>query len=212
MSADQLETIATSADFGHVFSVSMAYADLSFRRKQDSTDLPQALQIGLKGGPSLRNALLTDDGLNGFLRANLEAYNRDALDYNKLPIPFRCVATDLTSLHRVVFDAGSLPQAVRASISIPGVFAPVGFNGHYLVDGAIVDNLPVDIARQDLHSDVVIGIHLGSVRFGEGDVSSIVGGLCASIFGRHRAQRRHIRKPRGRARHRRHVTVLDQRL
>ena len=175
ISAPQLETIATDADFGRVFTVGTAYTDLSFRRKQDSTELPQAIQIGLKGGPSLRNSLLTDGGLNDFLRANLETYNRDGLDYNKLPIPFRCIATDLTSLNRVVFDAGPLPQSVRASISIPGIFAPVALNGSYLVDGAIVDNLPVDIARQDLHADVVIGVHLGSVRFGEGDVSSIVG-------------------------------------
>ncbi len=175
LSAQQLETIATDADFGRVFAVSRAYTDLSFRRKQDSTDLPQGVQIGLKGGPSLRNALLTDDGLNEFLRTNLKGYNRAPLDYNKLPIPFRCVATDLTSLQRVVFDGGPLPLAVRASISIPGIFAPVGLNGHYLVDGAIVDNLPTDIARQDLHADIVIGVHLGSVRFGEGDVSSVVG-------------------------------------
>ena len=175
LDTSELQKVAIDADFGHVFSVSVAYTDLSFRRKEDSTDLPQAIQIGLKGGPSLRNSLLTDDGLNEFLRVNLEAYNTDAVSYDKLPIPYRCIATDLTSLNRVVFDGGPLPQSVRASISIPGIFAPVQMRDHYLVDGAIVDNLPTDIARQDLHADVVIGVHLGSVRFGEGDVSSIVG-------------------------------------
>lgn len=175
MSAHEIEEVALRADFGQVFTVSTAYSDLSFRRKEDDTDLPQALKLGLRHGPSLRNSLLTDGGLNSFLRSHLEAYNRDALSYDHLPIPFRCVSTDLTTLRRVVFDGGPLPQAVRASIAIPGIFAPVTIKEHYLVDGAILDNLPVDIVRTDLHADVVVGVHLNSVSFTDSDVSSIVG-------------------------------------
>ena len=78
-----------------------------------------------------------------------------------MPIPFRCVATDLNTLQAVTFDHGPLPQAVRASISIPGVFPPVqAGNGHYLVDGGILDNLPTDVLRRDLHADIVIAVHL----------------------------------------------------
>ncbi len=54
----------------------------------------------------------------------------------------------------VVFDGGPMPRALRASIAIPGIFSPAQYRDHYLVDGAIMDNLPTDIVKQDLHSDV----------------------------------------------------------
>src|SRR5260370_18057986 len=68
-----------------------------------------------------------------------------------------------------------MAQAVRASISIPGIFSPVKYNDHYLVDGPIVDNLPTDIAKSDLHSEVVIAVHLATSDFVESDVHSILG-------------------------------------
>jgi NTE family protein len=78
----------------------------------------------------------------------------------------------------VTFSSGSLAQAVRASISIPGVFSPVqDSTGHFLADGGIVDNLPTDVLRNDLHAGVVIAIRLQDAQLGPGDVSSIVGVL-----------------------------------
>ena len=98
--------------------------------------------------PALRNALLSDRGVNEFLANNMLAYNRHELDFNQTPIPFRCVATDLNTLQSITFSSGPLPQAVRASISIPGVFPPVqAANGHFLVDGGILDNLPTDVLK-----------------------------------------------------------------
>ncbi len=68
-----------------------------------------------------------------------------------------------------------MPEAVRASLSIPGVFSPVDYRGHYLVDGGILDNLPVDVAKRDLHADVVIAVELPASTFATSDVGSIVG-------------------------------------
>ena len=76
-------------------------------------------------------------------------------DFNQLPIPFRAVATDLESGAVVVWDHGDLAQAMRASMAVPGVFAPVEANGHLYADGMLVRNLPVDVARQTC-ADVVI--------------------------------------------------------
>ena len=71
-----------------------------------------------------------------------------------------------------------MPQAVRASISIPGVFPPVqAANGHYLVDGGILDNLPTDVLKHDLHADTVIAVHLQEAAISNPDTSSIVGVL-----------------------------------
>jgi NTE family protein len=85
------------------------------------------------------------------------------------------VATDLNTLQTVTFAAGPLTQAVRASISIPGVFPPVeDRNGHFLVDGGILDNLPTDLLRGDLHADVVIAVHLEDTGISGVDTTSIV--------------------------------------
>jgi NTE family protein len=174
----ELRAAATSDAFASVFTLQSPYSDLSFRRRQDRREIPQALTVGLRHGPRLRNALLTDRGVNEFLATNMSAYNTQELDFDRMPIPFRCVATDLNTLHAVTFARGPLPQAVRASISIPGVFSPVkGTDGHYLVDGGILDNLPTDVVRRDLHADVVIAVYLQTQPIASADTSSIVGVL-----------------------------------
>jgi NTE family protein len=174
----ELRALAVSDAFTNVFTLQTPYADASFRRRQDRHDVPQAITIGLKDGPHIRNALFSDLGVNGFLTTNMPAYNREDLDYNQLPIPFRCVATDLNTLRPITISSGPLPRAIRASISIPGVFSPVeDSNGHFLVDGGIMDNLPTDAVKHDLHADIVIAIHLEDAPVSGVDTSSIVGVL-----------------------------------
>ena len=82
-------------------------------------------------------------------------------DFSNLPIPYRCVAVDLVDGKEVVFSSGSLPMAMRASMSIPGVFAPVEWNGMMLVDGGALNNLPVDVARE-MGADVIICVDLST--------------------------------------------------
>jgi NTE family protein len=179
-SSEDLQRLANSDVFGDMFTLKPSLSHLSFRRREDRNELSQALTFGLRGGGvTLGNALITDDRLNAFLSGEFVSYNTGGLDYDQLPIPFRCVATDLTTLRPAVFASGPLAFAVRASISIPGVFPPVRSNGDILVDGAIVDNLPTDVLRQELHADVVIAVHLTDAAFQSKDASSL-----ASIFGR----------------------------
>lgn len=174
----EMRAIATSNAFTNVFSIEPPYSDLSYRRRQDRHEIPQSVTVGLNHGVLFRNAILIERGVDEFLVTNLPSYNRQDLDFDRMPIPFRCVATDITSLQAVTFSHGPLPQAVRASISIPGVFSPVlGSDGHYLVDGGILDNLPADVVRHDLHADVVIAIHLESGPITAADTNSIVGVL-----------------------------------
>jgi NTE family protein len=84
-----------------------------------------------------------------------------------------------------------MPLAVRASIAIPGIFAPVKYQGHYLVDGAIMENLPTEVAKHDLRSEVVIAVLLPSTEFADSDVASVVG-VFARDFRRERAQRTRV--------------------
>ena len=81
----------------------------------------------------------------------------DSLDFNKLPIPFACVATDIITNEEVDFHSGKLPQAMRASMAIPAAFSPVRIGNKVLVDGGLKNNYPVDIARQ-MGAEIVIGV------------------------------------------------------
>jgi NTE family protein len=174
----EMRVLATGDAFTNVFTMQTPYVDASYRRRQDRRETPSALTMGLAHGPALSNAILTDRGVNLFLNNHLLGYNRSELDFNRLPIPFRCVATDLNTFQPVTFSNGPLPTAVRASISLPGVFAPVeNSDGHYLADGGIVDNLPTGVLRNDLQANVVIAIRLEDAALAGSDVSSIIGVL-----------------------------------
>lgn len=83
----------------------------------------------------------------------------DISNFDELPTPFRCVATDLVSGNGVVIDKGSLAQAMRATMSIPGIFTPVKRDGMVLVDGGLVQNIPVDVVRS-MGAQTVIAVSL----------------------------------------------------
>ncbi|MFG3756233.1 patatin-like phospholipase family protein, partial [Klebsiella pneumoniae] len=77
------------------------------------------------------------------------------------PIPFKAMATDLATGDGVILDHGSLPLAMRASMAVPGLFAPFEVGGRTLVDGGLVSNLPVQLAR-DMGADIIIAVNIGS--------------------------------------------------
>lgn len=172
---EQMRHILTGDNVNSVFRINANYAALSYRRREEDRDLPNAINIGLKHGVSLRNSLLTDNGLNELLDKEFLNYN-DQTDFNNLPIPFRCQATDLTAARTVTFARGSLPDAVRASASIPGVFRPFELGGHEYVDGAILANLPTQQVK-NMKADVVIAVSLPLEPVGKGDLDSILGVL-----------------------------------
>lgn len=85
--------------------------------------------------------------------------NEDTIDFKKLPIPFSCVAVDVDKTEEVVLDHGVLAEAMRSSMSIPLVFQPITMDGTRLVDGGILNNLPVDVVKA-MGADVVIAVDL----------------------------------------------------
>lgn len=84
---------------------------------------------------------------------------KGCVEFECLKIPFRCVAASMMTAEEVVLSEGTLPRAVRASMAIPGIFKPVEIDGQQLVDGGMMNNLPVDVARQ-MGADIVIAIDL----------------------------------------------------
>lgn len=85
----------------------------------------------------------------------------DSIDFNKLPIPFACVSEDISKGEEKVFHNGVLAQAMRASMAIPGVFTPVRLDSMVLVDGGVVNNYPVNVARE-MGADIIIGVDVQS--------------------------------------------------
>lgn len=171
----QMEEIMTEDSINSVFRITQAYSAQNFRRREDSRDIPNAVTIGLKHGASFRNSLLTDTGLNEVLDKEFLRYN-DQTDFNNLPIPFRCKATDLNDAKSVTFARGSLQDAVRASASIPGVFRPFQLDGHEYVDGAILENLPTPEVKA-MKADVILAVSINLQPVAKGDLNSILGVL-----------------------------------
>ena len=177
-SPQQIQALANAAPFQQVFSLQSSFKDVSYRRREDRQELPGDITLGLRTGkPTLRNSFLTDQQLNQLLLSSFFAYNTPEIDYDGLPTAFRCVASDLTTMTPVVFSKGSVVQAIRASISIPGIFPPYEIDGHPMVDGAITDNLPVDVLKRDLHADVILSVHFPPLPFKDADLTSITGVL-----------------------------------
>lgn len=109
------------------------------------------------------NSLLNDQNLREFITIlTFPVY--DVNDFDDLPIPFRAVATDIVHGEEVILGSGSLALAMRASMSIPGVFQAVPYNGTLLVDGGLLNNFPVDIAK-NMGADIIIGSDVGMQAF-----------------------------------------------
>jgi len=155
--SDQLQAILRSLKWGELFAEDSRresrtilsdirdanyFADIEFDR------------AGFKSGGGL---LEGSNVLDAFDRLTLGVSGD--VDFDELPIRFRAVATDLESGAAVAFSRGNLADAMRASMSFPAIFAPYSINGRYYVDGGVVDNLPVDVAK-DMGADVVIAVHL----------------------------------------------------
>lgn len=172
---EQMKHILTSESVNRVFRIGTSYNALDYRSREESREIPNGIAVGLKHGISLRNSLLTDTGLNDILDKEFLNYN-DQTDFNNLPIPFRCQATDLTDAQTVTFARGSLPDAVRASASIPGVFRPFSMGGHDYVDGAIIENLPTPDVKA-MKADVIIAVSLPLEPVAQGELGSILGVL-----------------------------------
>ena len=106
------------------------------------------LKVAFYGGQQV--SMMLNHLLSGF-------YN--VTDFKKLPIPFLCVGTDLLTGHAIALTSGYLPLAVRASMSIPGYFSPTYYDGHYLVDGGVVDNFPVMDVKK-MGAQFIIGVNV----------------------------------------------------
>lgn len=147
--------------------------DMTFRRKEDDRnflidwalgfrDWGFVLPLGVVQGHYVENTLkvLTPD-----------AY--ELRDFDDLPIPFRAVATNIGTGKEVVLSSGDLPLAMKASMSIPGFFAPTEIDGQMLVDGMVVNNIPIDVVKS-MDVDVIIAVDIGTPILKAEDIKSLL--------------------------------------
>ena len=119
--------------------------------------LPYQLQVKERKG-QVRLPMGVVMGQNLYcLFSDLTIGYQDDIDFNDLPIPFACVAADSRTASEVVLREGSLPQAIRSSMAIPGMFAPIEKDSMLLIDGGMINNYPVDVV-QEMGADIVIGV------------------------------------------------------
>ena len=154
--ANDIEDIVNSIDWGDILRdrLSLRNQTLDERERQniylfDYRVFLDKSQDTLAGG--FIRGINVEKTLNHYLR------QPENIDFKSLPRPFGCIATDLVTDSEVVLDHGSLARSIRASMAVPGVFAPVRMDPYILVDGGTKNNFPADLARK-MGADIVIGI------------------------------------------------------
>ncbi len=179
MSPSEIEAFAGKIDWEEAFRPEPLYSQLSYRRKQDRRDFLIDTPLGLKHGLSGPNGFNSGEGV-GLLLDRIALPESEVTNFDDLPIPFRCVATDMLSGEGIVLRDGSLVQAVRASMAIPGVFTPVELNGHVLADGGMVQNIPVETLLAS-NVDAVIAVELRLPLGNNEDLNSLTGVLSRAV-------------------------------
>ena len=149
---------ATAASLGSTMETGRTRRDEMASRPHSSSDVfVNSLPSGFINGNNIEN--LINSLCFGY---------QDSIDFNRMPIPYACVATDMVSGEEVVFRSGFLPRAIRASMAIPGVFSPVRTGNMVLVDGGMLNNFPVDVCKA-MGADIIIGVRVSSKVSGDPD-------------------------------------------
>jgi NTE family protein len=160
-SVDEIEAKITTIDWGSVFDDKLQRQDKTFRRKEDDARFLIPLKMRFKKWkPYFPPSVIGGQNLE-LLFQGLAIEATGETDFDRFPIPYRAVATDLSDGRAVVLRSGSLATAMRASMSLPGIFPPVELDGKPLSDGGMAANFPIRIARE-LGADVVIGVDITS--------------------------------------------------
>lgn len=160
-SPEEIETAISSIDWVDIFNDRTSRPQRPMRQKETDLGNLANLEIGIvESKLTIPTTLIRGQKLGLFLRRMFLGRSNVA-SFDELPIPFRCVATDIGRVKPVVFSSGDLELAIRASMAVPGAFAPVRHEGKVLIDGGIVNNVPIDIARE-MGVDRLIVVDVGT--------------------------------------------------
>ncbi|WP_072055643.1 patatin-like phospholipase family protein [Aliivibrio fischeri] len=171
MSADEIEAFIDTVDWNSGFVDKVERSERQIRDKE----YEDRYQIGTDIGFSFTELKAPKGFVQGQTMAKILRATSDNIPYlnsfDELPIPFRAVATDIEKLEPVILDKGNLAEAMMASMSVPGALPPAEYDGRLLVDGGVVNNMPVDVVRE-MGADIVIAVDIGSDYLEADDISS----------------------------------------
>jgi NTE family protein len=161
MSIEEIEKMVVELDWAGTFDDSLDRPERSFRRKRDDDFSLLNAKPGVgKNGIKITSGLLAGETVMLLLERLSNEASRSG-NFDQLVIPFRAVATDINTGEAAVLKSGNLAIAMRASMSIPGVLRPVKIGDQLLVDGGIVNQVPVDVARS-MGADILIVVDVGT--------------------------------------------------
>lgn len=170
-SAAELDSMARTLEWTNYFSDTY---ERSYRTIAEKDELERYLfTFPVKKGKIKLPKGFVDGQKLSILLSNLTQNVHGVKHFDDFMIPFRCIGGDLETGEAIVFDRGFLPDAIRASISIPSVFEPVEYDGRLVVDGMIIRNLPVQDAF-DMGADIVIAVDVGSGLYNRDELNSII--------------------------------------
>jgi NTE family protein len=156
-SPQEIEHFLLNIDWDNIFDDTPPRQYLPFLIKKNSGRYQ--LELAIEGfSPTLPGGLIAGQKIYELIFSKTYLYEGIS-SFDELPIPFRCVGSDLVSSKEVVFKDGSLARAIRASMSIPTIFDPVRYGDQLIVDGALLNNFPVDVVKE-MGADFVIGLNL----------------------------------------------------
>jgi len=171
--ADEMANVIGALDWKDLFSDDPDRAEEPMRRKDADYRYLLNFEVGYRDGHIVTPAGVVQGQKLLLLLRRLLVSTWDVHDFNQLPVPFRAVATDIVVGKPVVFASGDLPLAIRSSMSVPGAFAPTNVDGKLLVDGGLMDNVPIDVVRE-MGADRLIVVDVGSPLADEAQLSNPV--------------------------------------
>ena len=173
LSPDEMLTAMGEADWRAMFNDSPPVEDLNPRIKSLSRRFIPGTELGVtKDGTQTLPAVVQGQKVKLFINRLVRSQYGEPL-IEKMPVPVSIIATDLVTGDKVVFREGSLTHAMRATMSVPGLMAPVKDGDKLLVDGGLVDNVPIDEVRDRCKADVVIAVNVGSPLMKAKDIGGI---------------------------------------
>ncbi len=177
----EMENLIETLDWDELLRGKPTFDNLNYRRKEDRRNLPGAITLGgKKTNLRLPSSLNPGQEIGLALDRLMLPYGTET-NFDNLPIPFRAVATDLVNAETVVLKNGSLAQALRATMAIPGVFAPVELNGKILADGGILNNIPTDVAKE-MGADIIIVVNIETQLGDRTSLQDLVGILGQTFY------------------------------
>ncbi len=156
--ADKLEKISVGQNWNKLFSDNISRTEISIEEKNEEDIFFVSFPFG-KSGVRVPSGIISGQNIENLMNTLCFPVYR-IRDFNQLPIPFLCVAMDIISGTEVVIRDGYLPDAMRSSMAIPSLFAPVQRDSLLLVDGGVINNFPVDRLKE-MGADIIIGVDVG---------------------------------------------------